>query len=224
MKKIIPAPTTEAELLNRAYNLAGKKTLEIAQELNIAVPDSLLHNKGWFGNLIEIYLGASAGSTPTQDFTNLGIELKTIPIDQRCRPLETTFVCYTPLLGTAGLTYKSSNVRNKIKKVLWVPFLGERTIPIKERIIYTPFIWEPDELENAALEKDWSEHMEKINLGEVEKITAKDGEFLQIRPKAANGKALTEAIGKDGKIILTRPRGFYLRKSFTQNILRKAYL
>lgn len=220
----IPAPTTTGELLSRSYNLAGRTTAEIAQEMQIKVPDNLLHNKGWFGTLIELYLGATAGSNPTQDFTNLGIELKTIPLDDKGLPLETTFVCYTPLLGTAGLTYEKSNVRNKLKKVLWVPFLGMRTVPIAQRIIFTPFLWEPDAVENQLLKTDWQEHMEKINLGDVEKITARDGEVLQIRPKAANGKALTEAIGKDGKIIMTRPRGFYLRKNFTEGILRKSYL
>ncbi len=39
------------------------------------------------------------------------------------------------------------------------------------------------------------ELMDMIVLGQVERITARHGEYLQIRPKAANAKALTEAIG-----------------------------
>jgi DNA mismatch repair protein MutH len=62
--------------------------------------------------------------------------------------------------------------------------------------------------------------MDMISLGQVENITARQGQFMQLRPKAANGKALTDAIGKNGQIILTRPRGFYLRKEFTQQILQ----
>ncbi|MGR5543468.1 DNA mismatch repair endonuclease MutH, partial [Vibrio campbellii] len=46
---------------------------------------------------------------------------------------------------------------------------------------------------------------------------------LQLRPKAANGKALTEAYGSSGKIIKTRPRGFYLRTQFTASILNDHY-
>lgn len=64
--------------------------------------------------------------------------------------------------------------------------------------------------------------MDMIALGQVEKITARYGTYLQIRPKAANGKALTEAIGENGEIILTRPRGFYLKKSFTLQILQNS--
>lgn len=57
--------------------------------------------------------------------------------------------------------------------------------------------------------------MDLIVLGRVESITARHGEVLQLRPKAANSRALTEAIGEFGQPILTLPRGFYLKKTFT---------
>ena len=41
--------------------------------------------------------------------------------------------------------------------------------------------------------------MDMIVLGQVERITARHGGFLQLRPKAANAKALTEAIGAQGE-------------------------
>jgi DNA mismatch repair protein MutH len=65
--------------------------------------------------------------------------------------------------------------------------------------------------------------MEMIALGQIENITARHGQYLQLRPKAANGAALTEAIGKNGQVIYTRPRGFYLRKEFTRQILQNFF-
>ena len=65
--------------------------------------------------------------------------------------------------------------------------------------------------------------MEMIALGEVESITAHHGEILQLRPKAANGQALTHAIGRNGEMIQTRPRGFYLRSHFTYSLLRDVF-
>ncbi len=62
--------------------------------------------------------------------------------------------------------------------------------------------------------EDWEELMDMIVLGQVERITARHGEVLQLRPKAANSKALTEAVGAQGEPILTLPRGFYLKKEF----------
>lgn len=49
---------------------------------------------------------------------------------------------------------------------------------------------------------DWEELMDLIVLGQVERITARHGEVLQLRPKAANSKALTEAVGARGEPIL----------------------
>ena len=67
------------------------------------------------------------------------------------------------------------------------------------------------------------ELVEQIATGQVESITSRQGEALHIRPKAANGKVLTDALGPEGQRIKTRPRGFYLRKTFTHQILRNAF-
>ncbi len=66
--------------------------------------------------------------------------------------------------------------------------------------------------------------MDMIVLGQVELITAKHGEVLQLRPKAANNKALTEAYGANGQPIKTLPRGFYLKTKFTASLLEKYFI
>ncbi len=62
--------------------LAGYSLGELAA-LGIPIPRDLKRDKGWIGILLEIWLGASAGSKPEQDFAALGVELKTIPVDSR---------------------------------------------------------------------------------------------------------------------------------------------
>lgn len=213
-------PKTISALLSYAQGIAGLTLGELAKIHNIKVPDNFKKEKGWSGQLIEQSLGATAGSKSQQDFAHLGIELKTIPIDVLCTPLETTYVCYAPLTNIAGVEWHTSNVRNKIQQVLWVPIDGRREIAPKDRCIATPFLWQPSTEQENQLRMDWEELMDMISLGEVENITAKHGQYLQIRPKAANGSALTEAIGHDGQRIQTRPRGFYLKKEFTSQVLR----
>lgn len=216
-------PLSETELLTRAQALAGETLTVLAQQAQVAVPQDLRRAKGWVGQLLEWHLGATAGSKPEQDFQELGIELKTLPIDPNGKPLESTFVCVTPLVGIAGLRWEESNVRNKLSRVLWVPVEGSRTIPLAERRIGTPFIWSPDAEQDRELRQDWEELMELVALGQIESITAHHGQVLQLRPKAANGQALTTAIGRQGQLIQTRPRGFYLRATFTQQLLHQAF-
>jgi DNA mismatch repair protein MutH len=217
------SPRSTAELLNRCEQIAGHSLAELAEMAEQPMAKDLRSNKGWVGQLIEWHLGATAGSKPEQDFKHLGIELKTIPIDQNGRVLETTFVCSAPILNTSQLNWENSNVRNKISKVLWVPVQGERTIPLGDRIVGNSFLWSANLQQTQLLKLDWNEIMEKIALGQIESITARNGQVMQLRPKAANGKCLTNAFGEDGQLIKVRPRGFYLKKTFTQSIISQQF-
>jgi DNA mismatch repair protein MutH len=217
------SPLDISELMQRANNMAGIRLADIAADNDIIVPADLRRDKGWVGQLIESELGALAGSKPEQDFLHLGVELKTIPIDRKGKPLETTYVTVAPLTNIQGMTWENSLVYHKLQRVLWVPIEGERSIPVGDRRIGTPILWQPNTTQARQLQQDWEEIMELIALGQVDKITARHGEVLQLRPKAANSKILTESIAEDGSIQLSNPRGFYLKIDFTQQILTNAF-
>jgi len=216
-------PQSESQLLSYCEAIAGYSLSELADIAGINTPENLRKNKGWVGQLIEWHLGASAGSKPEQDFKHLGIELKTIPIDSDGKVLETTFVCSTPILNTTHLTWENSNIRNKLSKVLWLPVQGERKIPLAERLVGNGFLWTASAQQEQLMRQDWDEIMEKIALGKIEQISARDGQVLQLRPKAANGQVVTDAYGEEGELIKVRPRGFYLKKAFTQHIINQQF-
>ncbi|EAS42334.1 DNA mismatch repair endonuclease MutH [Photobacterium profundum] len=219
-----PTPKSESELLLRAQDLAGSTLGELAEQAGITPPPDLKRDKGWIGQLLEWHLGAVAGSKPIPDFPELGIELKTIPIGYSGKPLETTFVCVAPLIGLHGLHWGNSHIRHKLARVLWVPVEGERDIPLADRQVGSPLLWSPSIEEEQQLRQDWEELMDMIVLGRVEHITARHGEVLQLRPKAANSRALTEAYGENGQPIKTLPRGFYLKTHFTAAILARHFI
>ena len=214
-------PKTTEELLSRAQAIAGLSFGELAAQLSIPAPPDLKRDKGWVGMLLETALGATAGSKAEQDFRHLGIELKTIPINAQGYPLETTFVSLAPLIQNRGVNWQNSHVRHKLSRVLWIPIEGSRSIPLAERHIGAPILWQPSEQQERMLQRDWEELMDYIVLGQLDKINARLGEVLQLRPKGANSKSLTKGIGKHGEIIDTLPLGFYLRKAFTHEILQQ---
>lgn len=216
-------PQTLEQLLSQAQSIAGLTFGELADELHIPVPPDLKRDKGWVGMLLERALGATAGSKAEQDFSHLGVELKTLPINAEGYPLETTFVSLAPLVQNSGVKWENSHVRHKLSCVLWMPIEGSRHIPLRERHIGAPILWKPTAEQERQLKQDWEELMDLIVLGKLEQITARIGEVMQLRPKGANSKAITKGIGKNGEIIDTLPLGFYLRKEFTAQIL-KAFL
>ncbi|WP_209585737.1 DNA mismatch repair endonuclease MutH [Haemophilus influenzae] len=216
-------PQTLEQLLSQAQSIAGLTFGELADELHIPVPIDLKRDKGWVGMLLETALGATAGSKAEQDFSHLGVELKTLPINAEGYPLETTFVSLAPLVQNSGVKWENSHVCHKLSCVLWMPIEGSRHIPLRERHIGAPILWKPTAEQERQLKQDWEELMDLIVLGKLEQITARIGEVMQLRPKGANSRTVTKGIGKNGEIIDTLPLGFYLRKEFTAQIL-KAFL
>jgi len=218
---ILP-PKTQQELMERCDALAGKTLGQVAKELAVPVPDNLLRHKGWVGNLLEQYLGADAGNQAEPDFISLAIEMKTLPINALGQPKESTYVCTVSMQQTGELSWQACWVRRKLAHVLWVPVEAEADIPLAERYVGNAWLWKPTDEQNAVLEKDWQELMDRIVLGEQAEITAKEGEYMQIRPKAANNRSLTQGVSAQGEREFINPKGFYLRTSFTKQLLLTA--
>lgn len=212
-------PTTESELLSRCQAIEGLTLRQLEMSLGLAIPNQPLQRKGWVGQAIEWVLGATAGSKSTPDFNELGIELKTIPMNSSGYPAESTFITSIPLLTIHQQTWHTSSCYAKLRHILWVPIEGDRNIVFADRRIGRAVLWSPSFHDEKILERDWSEYVDLISLGRLGEIDARMGEYLQVRPKGAHAKSLCYGFDEEGNKILTMPRGFYLRSRFTAMIL-----
>jgi DNA mismatch repair protein MutH len=204
---MVAPPRDEAELIARAAALRGT-----------TVEASGLRRKGKVGELVERALGASGGPIATWDFPALGVELKTIPVDERTgAPTESTFVCAVSLAEADRAEWASSWVRAKLSRVLWVPIEAAED---GRRRIGEARLWSPTPEQESVLAADFDEILGRVGLGDVEGVTARIGRWLQLRPKAAHGRVRTLVPGAEGELVSTVPRGFYLRARFTGAILR----
>ncbi|MBI3563315.1 MAG: DNA mismatch repair endonuclease MutH [Gammaproteobacteria bacterium] len=216
-------PLTESELLQRARALAGISLEQLAAQQHHALPRDLRRAKGWFGQLVERYLGATAGNQSQPDFMQLGVELKTLPLQHDGTPKETTYVCAVPLRDDCGLHWSQSGLYRKLRRVLWLPIEADPAIPLAARRIGSALLWSPSPHDDATLRQDWEEIMELIGTGRIDELSAGLGTYVQVRPKAANHRALTTTTDLHGEQVATLPRGFYLRRCFTGKILRDHY-
>lgn len=220
--RLLP-PATEAELLGRAWRLAGRPLRTVADALRAPVPPDLRRNKGWVGELLELALGAWAGSRAEPDFPELGIELKSVPVGADARPLQSTYVCTANLDGSLAATWDASRVCEKLACVLWIPIVGEPGSRPGDRVVGAPVLWRPAGAELAQLRRDWTEIAELIRGGELDRLDARVGEALHLRPKAASSRDTTRILDREGQWVQTGPRGFYLRRSFTEGLLARAF-
>ena len=214
-------PQNELDLLDRCKKIEGMSLGQLAAFLNFKIQKNVLQRKGWAGKAIEYALGATAGNESKPDFFNLGIELKTLPINHLGKPAQTTFITTIPLLTIHQQTWKTSTCFAKLKRVLWVPIESMPDIQFIHRRIGQAVLWSPTDAEEAILEKDWSELSSLIAMGRLAEIDARMGDYLQVRPKSANARSLCDGFNEAGQIIKTLPRGFYLRSSFTATILKQ---
>ena len=192
-----------------------------APQVGVEVPEEGVRGKGVAGQILEKALGATAASRAEPDFLGLGIELKTIPLDARGKPKESTFVASISLSAMADTDWEQSVVFKKLSKVLFVPVEAASETPLPQRRVGRAYLWTPTDEERARLRSDWERLAEIIARGEVEEITGHLGEVLQVRPKAATGSVRRRAPDEEGAVQWTLPRGFYLRPAFTGAVLAR---
>jgi DNA mismatch repair protein MutH len=216
-----PPPRDEADLRMRLMRLAGLPLGAIAEQHDVPVPDGgLRRSKGWVGQLLERALGATGGSRAEPDFPELGIELKTIPVDESGRPLESCFVASLDL-SAVDLRWETSAVRKKLARVAWVAVQGSPRILLAQRRCGAALIWSPSAQEEEDLRGDYQDIVELLQDGA--RVTARTGAFLQLRPKGRDGKALRWALDEEGALSRAAPRAFYLRRAFTQALLTRHF-
>ncbi|MDT8371087.1 MAG: DNA mismatch repair endonuclease MutH [Gammaproteobacteria bacterium] len=217
---MITPPTSQKELLARCGLLTGKTLGQVAAQLKLPVPDNLQRHKGWVGSLLEKALGADAGNLAEPDFVALGIEMKTLPLNANGLPKESTYVCTVAMHQTGEVNWQDSWVRRKLAHVLWVPVEADNAIPLAERYIGQAWLWQPTPYQESCLQRDWEELMDRIVLGKQDEITGLEGEYLQLRPKAAHSRIVAKGISDTGTMHKINPKGFYLRTQFTRQLLQ----
>lgn len=221
MKTLLPtlAPTTETELLERCALIEGLSFSQLASLTRMPIPQQQARRKGWAGQAIEVALGSTAGTKSLPDFHHLGIELKSIPLNDIGKPAESTFVTSIPLLSIHHQRWSESACYRKLKRVLWLPLESSKAIPFEQRRLGRALIWSPSMEEERILAGDWHELSTMIGMGKLEEIDASMGEYLQVRPKGASARSLCYGYDQEGNKVLTLPRGFYLRTRFTECIV-----
>jgi DNA mismatch repair protein MutH len=218
-KRALGPPASVAELLERARCLEGATVGELARALQQRLAHDPSRTKGRVGELVERFLGASAGSLDLPDFPLLGVELKTIPIDRAGRVRESTHVCAIDLEQVDREEWETSRVRRKLARVLWVPIEAAPTVPITLRSFSRALLWHMDCEQEAVLRADWTDLVGRMAVGGIDEISGYNGAVLQVRPKARDSSVLAHVRGYESEPLATVPRGFYLRARFTEELL-----
>lgn len=157
------------------------------------------------------------------DFETLGVELKTVPIDQKGRPRESTYVTTVPLRELATADFMQSSLHHKLRRVLFVPVEAHAALPLPVRRVGTALLWRPDSEDLGQLEADWAAFSARMAEAGPSGLGPELGEVLQVRPKGADSKDTTWALCPEGHEVRTMRRGFYLRPRFVYALFARHF-
>lgn len=209
-------------LLTHARALVGVRLADLAEDQGVPVPPGNVRSKGWAGQIIERELGAEEESHRGPDFAALGLELKTVPVDDRLVPLESTAVCQIDPVAVAGESWATSYARRKLSRVLFVALqvpAGPAT-SVGERRVVAVRLWQPQPAEEAVLQRDFERFVrDYFRTGRAAELTGHLGVALQVRPKGRNARDHRDAFGPDGQPTRIGKMGFYLRPGFVAGVL-----
>lgn len=208
------------DLIKKAKSITGCNIDDVAKKIKYKITKKDEKNKGLIGQIIEKYFGVYSNNKVDCDFPNIGIELKTIPINKyNGFPKENTFVSMAPLTKNTGVLWENSYVCKKLSSVLWIPIENNLKVSLKFRRIGYPKLWIPNKIEQEKLKNDWEELMKIIVCGNIYSITSEYGNIMMLKKKSSNINIYTQAVGINGQKIMVNPLAFYLRKNFTNLIL-----
>lgn len=215
----------EDTLLAAARTFAGYTVAELAVATRQGLPAEPARDKGFIGRVAERALGLlpTPGVPPTAaDFAALGVELKTLPVNAQLQPRESTFVCYVPLVQLVDTPWDESRVAKKLARVLFLPIESGDKLHFGQRRIGRAFLWSATAAQHEILREDYAELARRVQDGHAEALDARVGRALQLRPKAAHGSVRVRITDGDGVPWRLQPRAFYLRASFTRQILTES--
>lgn len=212
-------------LLAHARALVGVELADLADQMGLPVPPVAAgpeRTKGWSGQIIERELGVETNGGTGPDFVRLGIELKTVPVDDALKPRESTAVCQIDPIEIAGESWETSTARAKLARVLFVALqVPAQARSVGERRVAAVRLWSPSPEQEQLLRADFDLFVrDYFRRGRSGAITGHLGAVLQVRPKGKNAADQRDGYDETGAATRVGKCGFYLRPAFVASILR----
>lgn len=148
------------------------------------------------GNLVEWFLGKPPNNSDEPDIPELGIEVKTIPLELRGKgvkslgPKEPTSLTMIDFARVAEQDWNEAYVRKKLQRILWVPYVHNYDDK-REHTFCEPFLWTPPEGDVPQLKEDYGVVRAVIREGRPHELSEQLSVVLAARRKGQKGSTTT---------------------------------
>ncbi len=210
--------STKKQLLKKSKDAIGLKFGDI--DKNLRLYQKL--NKGKLGHIIEeSFFGYLVNSSPTADFSEIGVELKVTPFKQNTNrsfsSKERLVLSLINYMEDYKYEFFDSKFWMKNKSLLLFFYLHDYTIDISEFEIKHAILYEYPEEDLIIIKNDYDIIMNKIKKGEAHFISERDTMYLAACTKGKNKLTLREQPFSDIKAM---QRAYSFKPSYMTEILR----
>ena len=213
---------TFSDILNR-YSAYSKRLHEITEE---AMADT--NAKGQLGNFLEkYYFGYEPNSDQEADFKEAGVELKQTCIDQKKNGSYTAgerlSITNISFEGPVEIDFYKSHVWNKIRLILLIHYLRDKTIPRMNNKILFVNLFTPPQEDLEIIINDYNKINSKIMAGLAHEISEGDTMYLGACTKGATAaKSLRPQFYGDHTP--AKKRNFCFKRSYMDYVLHNYVL
>jgi DNA mismatch repair endonuclease MutH len=217
----LPAPTParnpELEFENavraKLRTAEGKTIRDLAAMLGTSVG----RDKSASARVIRRLLGQKAHGR-LGEFERFGVELKTVPIDRKGRPVESMSF---PSFIHEELQYETwpdSDLLGRLNRILIVPIQRSKGQDQGEGVVQRAFFWSPPESDLVEISLEWDRYRQLISSGLARHLPkASETKYIHVRPKARNARDRDLAPGGFDVI----RKCFWLNSDYVESIIRE---
>lgn len=201
------------DAIERIKTLVGRDLRPLADELKITVwTPAGKKNKGWFGHVIERFLGLPINSSQSPDFGSWELKVVSLAARKRGNSLrvkETMAITMIDPYNVAQQPFEKSHLLAKMQKAVVVARIHESPLELRSLL----------------------HSVTQFDLGNTEVYEQVKADYELVRQSIAD-KGLQSLTGRMGVLVQPRTKGaghgsisraFYARASFVAHILGEGY-
>jgi DNA mismatch repair protein MutH len=208
-----PEQEFERAMLAKLRAVEGKTIVDVATRVGMTVG----RDKSAAARVVRHVLGQKSKGRHG-DFERFGVELKTVPIDHRGRPVESTSFPSFVHEEIQFETWPDSDLLGRLNRILFVPIRRSKGQPQGQGVLQRAFFWSPPERDLVEISLEWERYRALISAGRARDLPkASETVFIHVRPKARNAQDREMAPG--GFEVIRK--SFWLNSGYVERIIRE---
>lgn len=204
-------------LLARLDRFVGRTVREVAAAIGFEPSEA---SRDRAAQVIRRAMGIPARGLPAS-LTALGLEIRTVPVDDGAMPYEATAFPAFDHRELVGEEWQDSDLLAHVQHLIFVPLHRERReVELLDQRLCRPVQWSPDQEALRAMRLEWERYRDLVASGGADRLpTEAETSCVHVRTKGRDARDVVEAPGG----LRVARKAFYLNREFVREIVLSSH-